>query len=96
MWLNHVQLYSNPHDYHTHTRSFKSSQIHIVPPGYRYTHASLANAQFVNLDLSAMESQQNKDFNSDSLIHEGTSTHYYTICGVVLQLTWILHTIAAY
>jgi hypothetical protein len=96
MWLHHIQLYSNPHDHHTHTRPYKSSQLHIVPPGYTCTHGALANAQFFNFDSFATESQQNKDFNPDLLIREETSTGYYTVCGVVMQLTWISRTRAAY
>jgi len=49
-----------------------------------------------NLDAYAKDHKCDKDLNPDLVTNEGTSTGWYTICRVVLQLTSILPMIAAY
>jgi len=72
------------------------SEIEGVPPGYVYIHTPLPSAQFFNLDAYAKDRKRDKDFNPDLLTDTATSTGLYTICHVVMQLTFILQTTAAY
>jgi hypothetical protein len=74
----------------------KQSQIDIVPPGYPSIHAALPNAQFFHLDAYSMDRQLEKDCNPDMLTDEGTSTGYYTIYCMLMQLTSMLQITAAY
>ena len=69
--------------------------IEGVPRRYVYIHTPLPCAQFFNLDADAKDCKRDKDCNPDLLTDEGTSTGYYTICCVVMQLTSILQTTAA-
>jgi len=61
-----------------------------------YSHASLPSSQFLNLDAYAQDSQHDKDFNPYMLTDEGTSTDWYTIFCVVMQLTFGLEMKEAY
>jgi len=74
----------------------QSSQIDHLSPGYVYSHAPLPSTQFFNLDVYAQDSQPDTDYYPDTLSVEGTSTGQYTICGVVMQLAFILQTRAVY
>jgi len=67
-----------------------------VPPGYVYSHVPVPHAQFCNFDAYAKDSNRDKDFIPDLLTDERTSTGYYTICCVVMQLTSILQMGASY
>ena len=64
--------------------------------GYTYSHTSLPCAQSFTHDASAQESEHDTDFDPDMLPDEGTSTGYFTLCCLVMQLTFILKTKAAY
>jgi hypothetical protein len=68
----------------------QQNQIGNLPAGYVYSPTSLASAEFFNLDASALDSQQNTDFDPYTLTDEGTSTGYYTISCVVMPATSIL------
>jgi len=72
------------------------SQIVNLPARYVYFHTSLPWAEFFNHDAAAQDSQHNTDFDPDTLTDKGTSTGWYTICCVVMQLTSILKIGAAY
>jgi len=72
------------------------SHSHNLPPGYVYSHASLPSTQFSNPDAYAQDSQHDNDYNPDMLTDDVPSTGYYTICCVVMQLTFILQTRAAF
>jgi len=72
------------------------AQIVNLPTGYAYSHTSLQSAEFFTLDASAQDSQHDTDFDPDMLPDEGTSTGLYAICCVVMRLTSILKTRAAY
>ena len=74
----------------------QSSKTEGVPPGYVYIHLPLANAQFLNLDPFAKDRKHDIEFIPDLLTDKGPSTHLYTICCGVLQLTSILQTKAAF
>ena len=67
-----------------------------MPAGYAYSHTSVPCAQSVTLVTCAQDSEHHPDFDPDMLPAEGTSTGSYTICFVVMQLTFILMTRAAY
>jgi len=71
-------------------------QIKGMPPGYVYIPTPLTNDQFSNLDVYAKDCKHDKDFNPDLLTDEGTTTGLYTLCCVVMPLTSILQTRAAY
>jgi len=72
------------------------SEIKGVPPGYEYIHTPVPSAQFFNLVAYAKDRKCDNDFNPDLLTNKGTSTGLYTICHVVMQLTFILQTTAGY
>jgi len=59
-------------------------------------HTPLPSGQFFNPDAYAKDCKHDKFFNPDLLTDEGTSTGWYNICCVVMQLTSILQTKAAY
>jgi len=69
------------------THAAQHSQLDNVPPGYVYSHAPLPCAKLFNLDAYAKDINYNKDYISDSLSDERTSTGWYTICCAVIQLT---------
>jgi len=71
------------------------SEIDGAPTGYVYIHTALPSAQFFNHDAYAKDHKGDKDFDPDLLTDEETSTGYYTIWCVVMQLTSILRTTAA-
>jgi hypothetical protein len=73
-----------------------SSETDSVPPGYMSIHTPLPSAQFCNLDHYAKEDMCDKYFIPDLLTDDGPSTGLYTISCVVMQLTAILKTIAAF
>jgi len=64
------------------TSGVQPSQIIILPAGYTYSHPALPCAEFFDDE----DIEHNTDFGSDMLTDEG----YYTLCGVVMQLTFIL------
>jgi len=64
--------------------------------GFTYLQNSLPCAESSALDASAQESEHEIDFDPDMLPDDGTSTGLYTICCLVMQLTFILKTKAAY
>jgi len=72
------------------------SQIVNLPAGYAYAHTSLPWAEYCTLNVSAQDSQHDTDFDPDMLTDEETSPGLYTICCVLMQLTSILKTRAAY
>jgi len=78
------------------TEAAEVSDIEGVPPGYMHIHTPLPSAQRFNHDAYAKDRKRDKDFYSDLLTDKGTSTGWYTICRVVMQLTSILQTTAAY
>ena len=67
-----------------------------MPAGYVYLHTLLPHAESSTLNASAQDSQHDSYFDPDMLTEEATSTGLYTICCVVMQLTFILKTRAAY
>jgi len=73
----------------------QGSQIEGVPPGYVYIHTPHPKAHCVNLDASARDLKRTQDLIPDCLTHEGTFTGLYTICCIILGLTFTLRTIAA-
>jgi hypothetical protein len=74
----------------------QSLEIINLPAGYTSTHTSLQCAECFTFDASAQDSEHDTDCDPDMLPDEGTSTGYYTICCLVMQLTFILKTKAAY
>jgi len=64
--------------------------------GYAYSHISHPCAECFNLDASAQDSQHDTDFNPHTLTDVRTSTSWYTISCVVMQLTFILKARAGY
>jgi len=70
----------------------RSSKIPNLPTGYEYKHAPIAGAEFFNLDTYAEDREHDEDFIPDLRNDEGTSTGYYTISCMVIQLTSILQT----
>jgi len=80
---------------HDNSRAQRSEIVNL-PPSYAYSQTAFPCAEFFNLDVSAQDSHHHTDFDPDMLTDEGTSTSWYTICCVVMQLTSILNTGAAY
>ena len=71
-------------------------QIDNLPARYVYSHTFVPCTEFFTLDASTQDSQQETDCDSDMLTDEGSSTVWYTIRHVVLQLTSILKTRTSY
>ena len=71
-------------------------EIEGVPPGYVYIYTPLPSGPFLNIDACAKDRKRDNECNPDLLTDEGMSTGLYTICRVVIQLTSILQTTAAY
>jgi len=71
-------------------------EIEGVSPRYVYIHIPLPNAQFVNRNAFAKDCKCDQDFIPDLLTDEGTTTGYYTICCMVMKLTFILQMKAVY
>jgi hypothetical protein len=59
-----------------------------LPAGYTYSHTALPCAEFFEADE---DTEHDTDFDPDMLTGDG----YYTICCVVMRLTFILKTKAA-
>jgi len=55
-----------------------------------YSYTSLPCIEFFTLDAYAQDSQHHTDFDPDMLTDEELSTGYYTICCMVMRLTFIL------
>jgi len=72
------------------------SQIVNLLDGYAYSHTSLPCAESFSFDASTQDSQHNTDSDPAMLTDEVTSTGWYTISCVVMQLTFILKTTVAY
>ena len=81
---------------HCDNEGYQSSPIERVPLGYVYIPTPLRNALWLNLDPYATDCNHDTDFIPDLLTAEGTSTGYYTLCCVVMQLTTILQIRQAY
>jgi len=78
------------------SKGAQHSHINNLLPGYVNSHAPLRNAQFFNLEAYAKNSKRDKECIPDLLTAAGTSTGWYTICCVVMQLWSILQTRTAY
>jgi hypothetical protein len=63
--------------------------------GSAYFHSSLPCAESFTLNASAQDSKNNTGFDPDMLTDEERATGYYTICCVVMQLTFKLKATAA-
>jgi len=72
------------------------SQIVNLLAGYACSHTSLPNAELFTIDASTQDSRHDTDFDPDMPTDEGISTGLYTICCVVMPLTSMLKTTAAY
>jgi len=72
------------------------SQILNLPAGYVYSHRFLPGADSPTPDGYAQDSPHNTNFDPDMLTDEGTCTGWYTTCCVVMHLTSIVKTRAAY
>jgi len=73
----------------------QSLKIINLPATYAYSRISLSCTESFTLDISARDSEHNTDFDPDLSPDVGTSTGWYTIGGVVMQLSSILKTRAA-
>jgi len=71
-------------------------QIKCVPPRYLCIHTSLPNAVFFNVHVYAKNHKWEKDVIPDMVTDKATSTGWSTLCCLVMQLTCILQTTAAY
>jgi len=78
------------------TEGAARSEIEGVPPGYLYIHTPLPNSQCFYRDAYAKDRKRNKDSIPDLLTDEGTSTGWYIMRWVEMQLTSILQVTAAY
>ena len=69
------------------TSGVQHSQIVNLPAGYTHSQTALPSADLFN----DQDTEHDTDFDPDMLTDEG----YYILCGVVMQLTFILYTRAA-
>jgi len=65
----------------------RSHIINLLAP-YVYSYTSLLCAELFFLDAAAQDSQNNTDVNPDMRTDEETATGLYTLCCVVIQLTF--------
>jgi len=75
--------------------SAQRSEILNLPARYEYKHAPLSGTHVFTHDTYAEDSEHDEDFIPDLRNDDGTSTGWYTICCMVLQLTSILQMTAA-
>jgi len=73
-----------------------ASDIAGVPPRYVYLHTPLPSTQYFNYDAYAKDCKRGKAFNPDLLTDKATFTGSYTNGRMLIQLTSILKTTAAY
>jgi len=74
----------------------QSFQIVNLPAGYAYSYTFSRWVECVTLNESSQQSLHDTDVDSDMLIDEDTSTGWYTICCVVMQLASRMKTRAVY
>ena len=79
-----------------HSERTQSSETDGVPPRYLYIHIPLPSARFFNLDPYAKDHMHDKILIPDLLTDEGPSIGWCTISCMVMQLTAILWTRAAF
>jgi len=72
------------------------TQIVNVPARYAYSHTSHFCAALFTFDAAAQNRQHDTDFDPDMPNDEGTSTGNYTVRCVIMPLTSVLKTRAAY
>jgi hypothetical protein len=72
-----------------HMEGAKSPGNVCVPPRYPYIHNVHPISQWVSYDAHTNDCKHDQDFIPDFLTDDHVSTGYYTICRVVMQLTWI-------
>jgi len=90
------QLPKMPHSPTGKISGQQYTQIVNVPARYVYSHTSHFCAALFTFDAAAQDRQHDTDFDPDMPNDEGTSTDNYTICCVIMPLTSVLMTRAAY